>query len=125
LWRSSAAGSAALIYDCRRLGQITGLLHGALSRAAGDDAFAPQPIRAEDLAEWGDALRRQVAAAAELLQAELTAGSLDTAVTAVARVVVDRARSLADRASRFLEPISGDAGARIRHHGDTITSVKC
>jgi maltose alpha-D-glucosyltransferase/alpha-amylase len=52
------------------------------------------------------------------LQAELGAGRLDTEVAAAARVVVDRARSLGDRASRFLKAISGDAGARIRHHGD-------
>jgi maltose alpha-D-glucosyltransferase/alpha-amylase len=43
---------------------------------------------------------------------------LSTAVAAAARVVVDRAPSLADRASRFLETISGNGGARIRHHGD-------
>jgi maltose alpha-D-glucosyltransferase/alpha-amylase len=116
--RSSVAGSAALIDDCRRLGQITGRLHGALSHAGGDEAFVPQPVRAEDLAEWGGTLRRQVDGAAELLQAELTAGRLDTASAAAARVVVDRARSLGDRAREFLEAISGDAGARIRHHGD-------
>jgi len=116
--RSSTAGSRALLDDCRRLGQITGMLHAALSRPAGDEAFAPQPVSSEDLAEWRNALHRQVDAAAELLQAELTAGRLDTVVAPAARVVVDRARSLGDRASRFLEATSGDAGARIRHHGD-------
>jgi maltose alpha-D-glucosyltransferase/alpha-amylase len=116
---SSAAGSfAALLDDCRRLGEITGRLHGALSHAGGDEAFAPRAVGAEDLVEWGSALRQQVDGAVELLQAELTAGRPDAAVAAAARVVVDRARSLADRARGFLEAISGDAGARIRHHGD-------
>ncbi|MET0153566.1 MAG: phosphotransferase [Candidatus Binatia bacterium] len=115
---SSSAIPAALLDDCWRLGEITGQLHGALAHAGGDEAFVPQPVRAEDLAEWGGALRRQVDGAAELLQAELTAGRLDTASAAAARVVVDRARSLGDRAREFLEAISGDAGARIRHHGD-------
>jgi len=115
---SSAADSAALVDDCRRLGQITGRLHEALSHPTGDEEFAPQPVRTGDLAEWAGSLRRQVDGAAELLQAELAAGRLDTEVVAAARVVVDRARSLGDRRSRFLEAISGNAGSRIRHHGD-------
>ena len=91
------AGDAALD-ALRRLGTRTAELHTALATPTSDSAFGADPITAADVAAWGDAVRRQVAAAREAA----------------------RGRSLPE-----VPDVGGPAGlgglvgrAKIRHHGD-------
>jgi trehalose synthase-fused probable maltokinase len=81
----------------RRLGAVTGALHGALAADRDDPAFAPEPISLGDLTTWSARIRAQVVAACE------AAG--------------DRAIEVAPAA--IAEGLAGLRGrARIRHHGD-------
>ncbi len=51
------SNSVPLTEAARLLGQRTGELHVALSSVHDDDAFAPEPITAEDVDRWSSALR--------------------------------------------------------------------
>jgi len=92
-----AAGDRSLA-ALARLGERTGQLHTALATPTADPAFGAEPITAADVAAWGEAVRRQVAAARDAV----------------------RGRALPD-----VPDVSGPAGlgglvgrAKIRHHGD-------
>jgi maltose alpha-D-glucosyltransferase/alpha-amylase len=54
----------------RTIGRRVGELHATLSRPCDDDAFAPEPLRASDLAAW----RKRILASAERAFEELAAG---------------------------------------------------
>jgi len=112
------AQRAALLDDCRRLGEITGALHRALSSDASNPDFSPQSVGADDLAQWREGLRRQVDTSLTLLDASLRSGALARAGKSEARVVLAESYALLDRAIEFLSALGPGAGARIRHHGD-------
>ncbi len=89
--------AASTLPALRTLGARTGELHRALASVDSDPAFAPEPIRAADLAAWSAAIASQV----------------EAAQTAARRLrllerPVDVARALTALAGR----------QRIRHHGD-------
>jgi trehalose synthase-fused probable maltokinase len=88
--------AASTLDALRRLGTRTAELHRALGSDPRDPAFAPEPIRREDLELWSDAVRRQVSAAFS---------ALGRGKPPDARNVVDGLAGLLGR-------------HRIRHHGD-------
>jgi maltokinase len=91
------------LLQVRQLGERIGELHAALAGDPSDPAFAPEPIRREDLARWTEALLRE----------------LDLTVEA-ARSAVPELPSRKDVLSariRRLETVAPD-GVRIRQHGD-------
>ncbi len=53
--------------SARRLGERTGELHAALASGAADPAFAPEPVTADDLCAWAQALGQDVMATMLLL----------------------------------------------------------
>jgi trehalose synthase-fused probable maltokinase len=102
-FRRETVPGDALLGEIRELGARVGEMHAALASDAQDPAFAPEPIRREDLLRWSAALRddlvRTVAAAGDALP------SLAEQQPALER----RIARLAD-----LPP----SGVRIRQHGD-------
>jgi predicted trehalose synthase len=81
----------------RRLGEVTGALHGALASATEEAAFVPEIITRSDLVVWTAAVR----------------GQLDAA-----RAVADRAE-IPRSAAGVEQGLEGLLGRwRIRHHGD-------
>lgn len=111
-------GAEALLEDCRRLGEITGALHRALSSDGSNADFAPEPVGAGDLARWKEGLRSQIDTSAALLETALRSGTIAVAQATCARDVLAKAGALGDRAAAFLSAVADDAGSRIRHHGD-------
>ncbi|HSD11271.1 MAG TPA: hypothetical protein VLF14_09815 [Candidatus Binatia bacterium] len=116
--REKTPGRAAFLDDCRRLGEITGALHRALSSDASNSDFSPQPVGPDDLARWEEGLRRQVDITLALLDASLHSGTFARDRRGEARIVLAEARACRDRATAFLAALGPEAGARIRHHGD-------
>ena len=102
-----------------RLGAITRALHDALASAGPDEPhFVPEPVRASDVEAWTRATEEQITGALGLLERQLASSGLP-------KQYVDEARSLAGRRDEFLNrlrqlanAVRGDAGLRIRHHGD-------
>jgi trehalose synthase-fused probable maltokinase len=105
--------------EARRLGEVTRALHDALAAAGPEDPdFVPEPATSSDVAGWARAAEEQLLDALALLERQLGAGRLP-------KDHIDAARSLATRRDHFVkrvrelaEAVRGDAGLRIRHHGD-------
>ena len=91
------------VREVRELGERVGDLHAALASRTDDEAFAPEPIRRQDLRAWAECLR----------------GELDRTVEQARSAVPElaaRRDALAERIAR-LEQAAED-GVRIRQHGD-------
>ena len=89
--------------EVRELGERVGELHAALASDPRDPAFAPEPIRPEDLSRWAEALLQE----------------LDSTVEAARSAVPElepRKEALAARIRRL--GASAPGGVRIRQHGD-------
>jgi trehalose synthase-fused probable maltokinase len=98
----NAVPPPALLGEIRELGARVGELHGALA-APDDEAFAPEPIRKEDLQRW-----------TRVLLAEL-----DRTVQVAASLVPDlEARQDALRARIERLATASPSGVRLRQHGD-------
>jgi trehalose synthase-fused probable maltokinase len=97
-----AVPPAALLDEIRELGARVGELHSALA-APDDPAFAPEPIRREDLERWSRALL------SELDQTVRIAGS-----------AVPDLQSRSDAVRSRIERLAAAApsGLRLRQHGD-------
>lgn len=89
--------------EARRLGETTRALHEALASIRSDPAFARQPATPRDVAAWAQDVRILAQAVSQRLD-PLEFGALAEAV--------DR------RLEELVQQVGGDAGARIRHHGD-------
>jgi len=91
------------VAEIRELGERIGELHAALASDPGDAAFAPEPIRREDLERWTETLLRE----------------LDRTVAA-ARTAVPELASRREALSARVRRLAGAQpdGLRIRQHGD-------
>jgi trehalose synthase-fused probable maltokinase len=92
----------ALLAEIRDLGARVGELHAALADP-GDPAFAPEPIRKEDLRRWTDGLLAE----------------LEGTVRVAARAVPElpsRSAALRARIERLADAVP--CGVRLRQHGD-------
>ncbi len=109
--REAAAGALA---EAGALGRRTGALHLALADARGDEAFAPEPVSAGDLAAIAADMQSQTAAAVDLLGERL--GDLPRATRTLAASVPARKTELLGAVGRVAGVAPGLA--RIRVHGD-------
>ncbi|MET0205176.1 MAG: alpha-amylase, partial [Casimicrobiaceae bacterium] len=98
----------------RALGARTAELHAALSRAEGDAAFEPVRIDATDISAWARRAHGEAVAVLDRLERNHAAWPMPTRAEA-AQVVGARAVILARIDARA---DTGDAGHRIRIHGD-------
>ena len=93
------------------LGRRVAELHLALASGT-DAAFAPEPIARDDVANWVRDIRNEARATLDLL-----ARRRDE-LPAAARADADIALAARDALLAAIAAPEGDAGARIRHHGD-------
>lgn len=103
----------------RQLGETTRALHDALASAPHDPAFAPVPATTEDVTAWATHARTLVREGTALL-GELAGrrGRLPANSVGAAEALVRRAPALLERIDELARAVSGDAGMRLRHHGD-------
>ncbi|MBL8251013.1 MAG: putative maltokinase, partial [Candidatus Competibacter sp.] len=96
------------------LGQRTGELHRALARATGDPAFDPEPITADDLADWLSRIRAETVGTFERLERKREALS-EPARLLAERLLEARGALLAclERTDR-----ADPEALKIRYHGD-------
>jgi trehalose synthase-fused probable maltokinase len=105
--------------EARRLGAVTRALHEALASAGRDEPdFAPEPATAADVEAWARATEGQVRDAVALLERQIAAKRLPAQYVDEARALVARRDEFVDRVRELGESVRGDAGLRIRHHGD-------
>ena len=96
------------------LGMRTAELHRALSQRSGDPAFDPEPVAADDLAQWTQRVHEEAAATFELVERRRSQ------FPAPAR---DEMQRLLERRHKLLAridacPPPGRGAAKIRYHGD-------
>ena len=101
------------VVTIRRLGERTGELHLALASAPADPDFAPQPISAEDAAEWEDDLRAALGAVGDALGAR--AADLPAALRPRITDLTARLPALEQRAGGFHRLVGFP---KTRVHGD-------
>jgi maltose alpha-D-glucosyltransferase/alpha-amylase len=122
--RGAASGTSDLspssfAREARRLGEVTRALHDALASAGPDEPdFAPEPARPSDVAEWAAATEKQARDAIALLKHALQEERLPSECVDDARSLVARHESFLERVRALAAAVRGDAGRRIRHHGD-------
>jgi maltose alpha-D-glucosyltransferase/alpha-amylase len=104
--------------DARELGRVTRALHDALASDENDPDFAPAVASDADVERWAGAAREMMDRAFELLAAR--AGTLDAAARAPAQALLARRARAGQRLDAIVDEVTeqGDAGLRIRHHGD-------
>jgi maltose alpha-D-glucosyltransferase/alpha-amylase len=96
------------------LGRRVGELHAALARSTEDPAFAPEPIKAQDLGEWRGAVLADASSTLEQLN-ERSASLPDPVQAKVRLLLNERARILARIDQLTLGTIDA---VKTRHHGD-------
>ena len=101
--------------DARRLGEVTGELHCALSSDATDPAFAPEPVEQADLERWVAGAQEQLTAALALARAAAARHPLPLCDRLRAFVA---AEPLYRRLTAGLLALAGAKVVKIRHHGD-------
>lgn len=117
-FRVGAATGIPFAAEAETLGDVTRAMHLALASDERDPAFATEPATAADIAQWANAVRVASAHAMALLERNLTSGSLPAMVTGDAEEALGRRDAVRTLVDGWLTEIGGDAGARIRHHGD-------
>lgn len=97
------------------LGRRTGELHRALAQTTGDPAFDPEPITADDGADWRSRIRVEVGATLERLERSRSQ------LTKSAQPLIDQVLSARNALSARLDqpfPTAGPALLKTRYHGD-------
>ncbi len=107
--------AAADAKEAQRLGSLTGRLHMALASAPAGSAFAPEPIRPEDLVAWQEGMRAHLDRVMGTLAAAIQ--TLPTAVRDLAQDVLNDAPRLRD-GLRALQALGAETVMKIRIHGD-------
>ena len=117
--RGDERSRADFTREATRLGEVTRALHDALASAGAEEPdFTPEPATPSDVAGWALATEKQVGDAIGLLERQLDAGGLPKEIVGGARSIVERRDELAARVREIADTVRGDAGLRIRHHGD-------
>jgi trehalose synthase-fused probable maltokinase len=107
--------ASADAHEAARLGTLTGRLHRALASAPAGHPLAPEPVTAEDVARWSEAMQAQLRRSIEALAAGLS--SIPARLRdAAERVVADGAR-LGDEL-RAVDTLAESGAMKIRIHGD-------
>jgi trehalose synthase-fused probable maltokinase len=117
--KRAATAESPFATEARRLGEVTRGLHDALASAGPEEPdFTPAPARPSDVEGWARATERQIADAVALLERQLRDGRLPSAYVEEARSLVARREEFVRRVREIANAVRGDAGLRIRHHGD-------
>jgi maltose alpha-D-glucosyltransferase/alpha-amylase len=105
--------------SAKRLGEITRALHEALASATADEPdFAPERATPLDVEAWAEGTERQASIALGLLDRQLGGGRFPERFVARARALSESRGAFLKRLGKLAESARGDAGLRIRHHGD-------
>jgi maltose alpha-D-glucosyltransferase/alpha-amylase len=105
---------ASYLHRLRHIGRRTAELQNALASRPDIPAFAPDPITAEDLAVWTDALARRSEAMLDELSRRLP--EFNEATRNLAETFLARRREIMERIRNHLP--SAVQATKIRHHGD-------
>jgi trehalose synthase-fused probable maltokinase len=119
--REGGSGTTARPFsgEARKLGTVTRALHEALASAGPEEPdFVPQTVRPADVAEWLAATEQQIDDGIALLQRQLGEGRLPAGFVDDARTIAARRGEFIGRVRKLADAVRGDAGMRIRHHGD-------
>jgi predicted trehalose synthase len=111
---TAADSHAAYLNRVRQIGRRTGELHLALASSTEDSAFAPEPVTAEDVADWTAGL----VSAAEAMFEELARcyDQLGPRAKPIARTLLARRWEAVEQMRGLLPPaIDVD---KVRQHGD-------
>ncbi|HJR64927.1 MAG TPA: hypothetical protein VJ802_00755 [Gemmatimonadaceae bacterium] len=106
------------VVEAETLGTVTREMHLALASDERDRAFAPEPARAADVAQWAAAVRLATERTLELLESSRRSGSLSPDVARDVETVLAGKDVLGGLVDGWVTEIADDAGCRIRHHGD-------
>lgn len=106
------------VVEAETLGSVTREMHLALASDERDPAFAPEPATSEDVAEWAEAVRIATDRALAMLERNRGSGSLSPDVAREVESLLERRSIVRGLVDGWITEIGGDAGARIRHHGD-------
>jgi len=101
----------------RRLGTITRAMHDALATGT-DAAFAPEPLRAEDVERQAHRVQQSIRESLALLEAQTETGKVPAPRMAEARALVRRADHYTGFVDEIVDTVGDDLGSRIRTHGD-------
>ena len=107
--------SEPVFHELARLGGVTGALHVALASGAGDPGFAPEPLTAEDAAEWSERIAADIRRTCEAIQARLP--SLPREIADDARTLLAGAPALLARVPD-VQALADERCVKIRIHGD-------
>lgn len=107
--------------DIEKLGVITRQMHDALAgdaaNAAGS-AFAPLAAEEVDVERWAQRTKESIREAVTLLEKQRAAGKLAQDRVPEAEILVRRRDHYLSWVEEIADLIEGDAGSRIRTHGD-------
>jgi maltose alpha-D-glucosyltransferase/alpha-amylase len=98
----------------RTLGRRIGELHAVLARETSDPAFAPEPIKAQDLGDWRAAMLADTHRTLDPLQRQ--SASLPEPLQSKARLLLAARERLVDRIDRLT--LGSVDAVKTRHHGD-------
>jgi len=101
----------------QRLGTITRAMHDALGSGV-DVAFAPEPLRAEDVERQAHRVQQSIRESLALLEAQTETGKVPAPRMAEARALVRRADHYTGFVDEIVDTVGDDLGSRIRTHGD-------
>lgn len=98
----------------KTLATRTAELHRALATPTSDEAFSPEPIREQDLAQWLSNVHEEAVRTLEMLVQQ--APQLPAAVISEAEILLSRREALLKRIDTCVPKLP--RGLKIRHHGD-------
>lgn len=104
--------------EARELGRVVGEMHRTLTAGSDSEAFSPVPATRDDVDRWVNQARNAMDGALDQLAAQREAGTLRGQAAAVADAVLRRRDEIREQVTNAVDAIGGDAGTRIRDHGD-------
>jgi trehalose synthase-fused probable maltokinase len=117
LTAGAVAGLAGpYLAGARRLGEVTGELHGALASAPGDPTFAPEPVTETDLAAWRAAVEAELGRGLAGLRA--APEPLTRAHRATVERILAASPALLARVAQVTAELRGTELWKTRIHGD-------
>ena len=113
-----APAGIPFVVEAETLGSVTRAMHLALASDERDPAFAPEPATEQDVAIWAHAVRVATDRALGLLERNRANRKLSPDIAREVDSLLDRRDIVHGLVDGWISLIGGDAGRRIRHHGD-------
>ena len=117
-FEAEAPAGIPFVVEAETLGSVTRALHLALASDERDPAFAPEPATERDVAEWANAVRLATDRALALLERNRANRNLSPDIAGEVDSLLERRDVVEGLVDGWITLIGGDAGRRIRHHGD-------